>query len=121
VLDTAGGRCGGGGDVVITGSPGAAQELRRGPVDEPRLLPDGTGAGLDLLEARPFRGGAVLLRHGTSAPGGRGPGRTDPAGPARSPVPPSSRWRYSDAYSAVSNSPYTRQASCSGMNGSEFV
>jgi hypothetical protein len=69
VLDTAGGRCGGGGDVVITGSPGAAQELRRGPVDEPRLLPDGTGAGLDLLEARPFRRGAVL-RYGTSAPPG---------------------------------------------------
>ena len=28
---------------------------------------------------------------------------------------------YSDAYSAVSNSPYTRHASCSGMNGSELV
>lgn len=73
-----------GGDVVITGSPGVAHEvLRHGLVDElrlfvfpvvvgrgERLFPDGTGAGLDLLEARPFRGGAVLLRYGTSAPRG---------------------------------------------------
>jgi hypothetical protein len=123
VLDTAGGRCGDGGGVVITGSPGVAREvLRRGPVDEPRLLPDGTGAGLDLPEARSFRGARCCCATGPPRRAAdRRPGRTDPAGPARSPVPPSSRCRYSDAYSAVSNSPYTRQASCSGMNGSEFV
>jgi len=74
-------RAGDGGDVVITGSPGVAHEvLRARLVDElrlfvfpvvvgrgERLFPDGTAAGLDLLEARPFRGGAVLLRYGPVA------------------------------------------------------
>ncbi len=54
--------------------------------------------------------GVVVADH-PAHDAGTGPGPE--SGPAVVP--------YSDAYSAVSNSPYTRHASCSGMNGSELV